>query len=145
VGMGGHGGGGGHRSQPSDEEREEMAEIFRPPNSLTFTQNEPEIRVMDDQGNARTYYTDGRKIEKSKGGNNQTLAATWTEYKLTAQEKGPKDMKIERSYEVAPGGQQLWETVHFTVGKSKAPVTIRFVYEKGLGPRARPASDREPQ
>jgi hypothetical protein len=132
VGMGGRGGG-RRSSGGNDEQREEMQEVFRPPNTLTFTQKDSEIDVMDDQGRRRTYFTDGRKIEKSKDANDQNAAAKWDDYRLVSEEKGPNGNKIEKSYEVAPGGQQLWETLHFS-GRDKTPVTIRYVYDRGLGP-----------
>jgi hypothetical protein len=135
-GRGGYGGGGMHRGM-SDEERKEMQELTRPPETLDFTQDGAAIVMTDDLERQRTFYTDGRKIKKSKDADNQEFDAAWQEYRLVADFKGPDGNKIERTFEVLSGNQQLRETIHFTMGRSQREVYLRHVYDlKGGGTAA---------
>jgi hypothetical protein len=127
-GRGGYGGGGMHRGM-SDDERKAMQELMRPSETLDFTQDGAAIVMTDDLERHRTFYTDGRKVKKSKGEDNQEFDATWQEYRLTSDFKGPDGNKIERTFEVLAGNQQLRETIHFTVGRSQREVYVRYVYD----------------
>jgi hypothetical protein len=122
------GGGGMHRGM-SDDERKEMQELMRPSETLEFTQDGAAILMMDDLERHRTFYTDGRKVKKSKGEDNQELDAAWQEYRLVADFKGPDGNKIERTFEVLSGNEQLRETIHFTMGRSQREVYLRYVYD----------------
>ncbi|HWZ96320.1 MAG TPA: hypothetical protein VN025_01025 [Candidatus Dormibacteraeota bacterium] len=128
---GGHGGYGGgmHRGGMSDDERKEMQELMRPSETLEFTQDGPAIKMTDDYDRHRTFYTDGRKVKKSKDADNQEFDATWNEYRLVSDFKGPDGNKIERTFEVLEGNQQLRETIHFTMGRSQREVYLRHVYD----------------
>ena len=131
---GGRGGyGGGHRGGMSDDERKEMQELMRPSETLDFKQDGAAIVMTDDLERHRTFYTDGRKVKKSKDENNQEFDATWQEYRLMAEFKGPDGNKIERSFEVLEGNQQLRETIHFTVGRNQREVYQRYVYDLKSG------------
>jgi len=127
-GRGGYGGG-MHRGGMSDEERKEMQELMRPSETLDFAQDGATIKMTDDFDRHRTFYTDGRKIKKSKDADNQEFDATWQDYRLVADFKGPDGNKIERTFEVLEGNQQLRETIHFTTGRSQREVYLRFVYD----------------
>lgn len=75
---GGRGGyGGGHRDGMSDDARKEMQELIRPSETLEFTQDGTAIVMTDDLNRHRTFYTDGRKVKKSKDPNSQEFDATW--------------------------------------------------------------------
>jgi len=131
-GRGGYGGGGMHRGM-SDDERKEMQELMRPSETLDFTQDGAAIVMTDDLDRHRTFYTDGRKVKKSKDADNQEFDATWQEYRLVAAFKGPDGNKIERTFEVLSGNQQLRETIHFTTGRSQREVYLRYVYDLKSG------------
>jgi len=128
-GRGGYGGGGIHRGGMSDEERKQMQELMRPSKTLEFTQDGAAILMTDDLDRRRTFYTDGRKVKKSKDANNQEFDAAWQEYRLVADFKGPDGNKIERTFEVLDGKEQLRETIHFTTGRSQREVYLRYVYD----------------
>jgi len=130
-GRGGYGGG-MHRGM-SDDERKEMQELMRPSETLDFKQDGAAIVLTDDLERHRTFYTDGRKVKKSKDENNQEFDATWQEYRLVADFKGPDGNKIERSFEVLEGNQQLRETIHFTAGRNQREVYLRYVYDQKSG------------
>jgi len=129
----GGGRGGMHRGGMSDDERKGMQELMRPSETLDFKQDGAAIVMADDLERHRTFYTDGRKVKKSKDENNQEFDATWQEYRMTADFKGPDGNKIERSFEVLEGNQQLRETVHFTVGRNQREVYLRYVYDLKSG------------
>jgi hypothetical protein len=128
---GGHGGYGGgmHRGGMSDQEKSEMQELMRPSETLDFTQDGPAIKMIDDCERHRTFYTDGRKVKKSKDADNQEFDATWNDYRLVTDFKDPDGNKVERTFEVLEGNQQLRETIHFTMGRSQREVYLRFVYD----------------
>src|SRR5882724_1191648 len=127
-GGGGYGGGGMHRGM-SDDERKEMQELTRPSETLDFTQDGAAIVMTDDLDRHRTFYTDGRKVKKSKDADNQEFDAAWQEFRLVADFKGPDGNKIERTFEVLSGNQQLRETIHLTMGRSQREVYLRYVYD----------------
>jgi hypothetical protein len=131
-GGGGHGGYGGgmHRGGGmSDQERSEMQELMRPSETLEFTQDGPAIKMVDDYDRHRTFYTDARKIKKSKDTDNQEFDATWDDYRLVSDFKDPGGNKVERTFEVLEGNQQLRETIHFTMGRNQREVYLRYVYD----------------
>jgi len=77
-----------HRGGMSDDERKGMQELMRPSETLDFKQDGAAIVMADDLERHRTFYTDGRKVKKSKDENNQEFDATWQEYRMTADFKG---------------------------------------------------------
>lgn len=85
--------------------------------------------MTDDQGRKRVFYTDGRKLQKPKDDKYQEIAARWDDKRLVAEEKGPSGRKITRTFELAPDGTQLYETLHMEGGRSGSAVVIRFVYD----------------
>ena len=129
-GRGGMGGGGrGMGGGESDSDRQKMNLFLQPANQLTVVQKEPEIDVGDDDGRKFAFYTDSRKVEKSKDPNHQDFDAKWEEYRLVAEGKDPRGNKYERSYEVLEGNRQLRETFLLKVGRNNTEVSIRYVYD----------------
>jgi len=132
-GMGGRGGmGGGGRGMgggESDSDRQKMNLFLQPANQLTVVQKEPEIDITDDDVRKFAFYTDSRKVEKSKDPNHQDFDAKWEEYRLVAEGKDPRGNKYERSYEVLQGNRQLRETFLLKVGRNNTEVSIRYVYD----------------
>jgi hypothetical protein len=137
-GRGGYGGGMHRGGGMSDDERKEMQELMRASETLDFKQDGAAITMTDDYERHRTFYTDGRKVKKSKDADNQEFDATWNEYRLVSEFKGPDGNKIERTFEVLEGNQQLRETIHFTTGRSQREVYLRYVYD--LTSAAQPAA-----
>ena len=148
-GMGGGGLGGRRMGQPggSDEERQKMQELMNPPNKLTMFEpltsqmsmpvsgeapeslrSISEVDLTDDQQRKLTFFTDGRKVQKSKDPNNQEIAAHWDGKRLVTDEKGSRG-KLSRTYELSYDGTQLYETLHMTLGRSESPLLIRYVYD----------------
>ena len=141
-GMGGRGGMGGGRGQSggeSDSDREKMHLFLEPAQQLSISQKEPEIDVADDSDRKFTFYTDNRKVEKSKDASHQELLAKWEEYRLVAEGKDPRGNKYERSYEVLDGNLQLRETLLLKVDRSNTEVSIRYMYDLVSPPPKAPA------
>ena len=51
------------------------------------------------------------------------------DYRLVADFKGPDGNRVERTFEVLEGNQQLREVIHFTIGQSQREVYLRYVYD----------------
>lgn len=136
---GGGGGVGGRRPQgESDEDRQRMQELLTPSRSLTIAeaQKDKEVDAFDDQSRKRAFFTDGRKLQKSKDPNYQEIAAHWEGTRLATDEKNPRGGKMSRTFELSYDGTQLYETLHLTVGRNETPLIIRYVYDQagGLAP-----------
>jgi hypothetical protein len=128
-GMGGPGMGGGRRSEPDLEGLEEKV---NPPLQMNFSQKtsrDPEVDLTDDQNHKKIFYTDGRKLQKSKDDTSEEISAKWEGSRLVTDEKGARGQKLTREYELASDGMQLWESIKINTGRGNYPVTMRFVYD----------------
>src|SRR6266849_7124477 len=80
-GMGGgpYGGPRGGGGNESDEDRERMQEFMNPSRALTVAEakKDVEIDMFNDQARKSAFFTDGRKLQKTKDSNNQEIAAHW--------------------------------------------------------------------
>ena len=122
---GGYGGGG---RRDSDDDRERLRPAFNPWESLNVTQKEGELDLSDDSGAKQTFFTDGRKVEKSKDPTNVQTPAKWDVNRLTTEEKLSNGRKLIRTYELSPEGDQLFETFKID-NRSGYPLSIRYVYD----------------
>ena len=136
--MGG-GGRGGQSGGESDSDRQKIHIFVEPARQLTITQKEPEIDVADDSDRRFAFYTDDRKLEKTKDPGHQELNARWQDYRLVAEGKDPRGNKYERSYEVLDGNQQLRETLLLKVGRNSTEVSIRYIYDLVSAPPKTPS------
>jgi hypothetical protein len=148
---GGYGGrrmGGGGQGM-SDDERQKMQELMNPPHRLTLAEAKKDVEVdaFDEEERKRAFFTDGRKLQKSKDANYQEIAAKWDGPRLVTDEKNPRGGKMSRTYELSYDGTQLYETLHMTVGRNNTPLVIRFVYEQAPGSTttAPPPGSAQPQ
>jgi hypothetical protein len=133
---GGGGGYGGRRmgQNESDEDRQRLAELLNPSRILTLAEatKNVEMDAFDDQQRKRAFFTDGRKLQKSKDDNYQEIAAHWDGARLVSDEKNPGGGKMSRTYELSYDRTQLYETLHMSVGRN-TPVDIRYVYDQAPG------------
>lgn len=122
----------------SDEEREKMQELLRPSQGLRLAEAKKDVEVdlFDDQEHKRAFFTDGRKLQKSKDLSYQEIGAHWEGARLVADEKDPRGGKMSRTYELSYDGTQLYETLHMTVGPNNTPLVIRYVYDQAAGAAA---------
>jgi len=124
--------GGGSQRGSSDEDRQKMQALLTPADSLIIAQQKDkdvEVRVTDDQNHQRVFYTDGRKIQKSKDDRYQEISAQWLGNRLVSEEKSPRGEKMERTFEVASGGEKLYVTLNVGGDRSRSAVYIHYVYD----------------
>src|SRR5277367_2327991 len=76
-------GGGGDRE--SVEDRDRADDVIYPQNSFALAHKDAEIDLNDDQGRKRVYFTDGRKLQKSKDDKYKELAARWDGGRLVSE------------------------------------------------------------
>jgi len=138
---GGRRGGGGNES---DEDRERMQEFMNPSRALTVAEakKDVEIDMFDDQERKSAFFTDGRKLQKTKGISTQEIAAHWDGNRLVTDEKSPSGRKISRTYELSYDGTQLYETLRLTRGRSDSQISIRYVYDQADARKANPQATR---
>jgi hypothetical protein len=140
----GGGGGGGRRlgsNQPGDMDPATMRDLTDPPETLNIVQKDPkaaEVDLTDDRTRKIAFFTDGRKIEKSNDDMYQEIAAKWDGRSLVTDEKTPRGGKFSRTFDLAPNGQQLYETVRIDANayggaKSAPQVYIQYVYDADQG------------
>jgi hypothetical protein len=142
-GSGGGMGGGGRQSgtnQVSDSDRGILRELTDPPEGLNILQKDPkggEVDLTDDMARKRVFFTDGRKVEKSKDDSYQEIDAKWDGKSLISDEKTSRG-RFSRTFELAPNGQQLYETVRidasaYSGNRSGPQVYIQYVYDADQG------------
>jgi hypothetical protein len=122
-------GGGGRGMSDGGETTEEMREIIRPDYSQTIELKDTEVDSTDEHENKQVFYTDGRKIQKSKDDSLKQVSAHWNGSQLVTDERGPRGRKMSRTLELSSDGKQLYETWHIENGKSGSVIVIRYVYD----------------
>lgn len=139
---GGRRGGGGNES---DEDRQRMQDVVNPAQSLTVAEakKDVEIDMFDDQARKSAFFTDGRKLQKTKDSTSQEIAAHWDGNRLVTDEKTPSGRKMSRTYELSYDGTQLYETLRLTRGRSESQISIRYVYDQANARAAHPAQARQ--
>jgi hypothetical protein len=136
MGIPGMGGGpyGGRRGggNESDEDRQKMQEVVNPTRALTVAEakKDVEIDMFDDQERKSAFYTDGRKLQKTKDSSTQEISAHWDGNRLVTDEKTPSGRKMSRTYELSYDGTQMYETLRLTRGRSDSQISIRYVYDQ---------------
>jgi len=139
---GGRRGGGGNES---DEDRQRMQEYLNPSRALTVAEakKDVEIDMFDDQERKSAFFTDGRKLQKTKDSSTQEIAAHWDGNRLVTDEKSPSGRKMSRTYELSYDGMQLYETLQLTRGRSDSQISIRYVYDQAEARSARATQTRQ--
>ena len=123
-----------------------MQELLRPSQGLRLAEAKKDVEVdlFDDQEHKRAFFTDGRKLQKSKDLNYQEIGAHWEGARLVTDEKDPRGGKMTRTYELSYDGTQLYETLHVAVGRNNTPLVIRYVYDQAAGSAANAGAPRTP-
>jgi hypothetical protein len=126
-----YGGGGNGRGMGGDtsESTERLQEVVRPEYSQTIELQDAEVDSTNDRGDRLVFYTDGRKIQKSKDNSVQEISAHWNGSQLVTDEKSPQGKKMSRTIEMSLDGRQFYETWHIENGRSGSPIIIRYVYD----------------
>jgi hypothetical protein len=138
-GVWGPGGGGGmgrpghqssaNRAGVTSEEWDRLAED---PKYLKIDQRSDQVVVTDDNGNAETFYPDGKKHDdKDSGGKKVSTKADWESGVLTEETKLSRSEKLTRTFRVSDDGKQLFVTTRFEAPALAGPLSIRRVYDLG--------------
>jgi hypothetical protein len=123
-------------SDDDDFTHAQMQELTNPAGEITLSAKDTkedkgaEVNLTDDLNRQRVFFTDGRKIAKSKDEKYQEYNSHWEDYRLVGDVEGAHDARATRSFEPAPGGQVLFETIRLERTKTHDMVEIRYVYEK---------------
>ena len=128
-GNGPYGGSGRGMGGGDSETSLRIYEQVRPDASQSLSLTNTEVDALNDRGDKMEFFTDGRKLEKSKNQSIQEITAHWDGPLLVTDEKGPQGKKMSRTFELSPDGTQFYETWHVENGKSGSPITIRYVYD----------------
>ena len=115
------------RETPEDRNRAD--DIIYPQNSFALARKDAEIDLIDDEGRKRVYFTDGRKLKKSKDEKFKELAARWDGGRLVSEEKGPSTIRLTRSLEISADGQHLNETLAVDLGAVSGFILLRYIYD----------------
>ena len=116
-----------------------MQELTTPASTITLSAKDTKddkdaaVNLTDDLNRERVFYTDGRKITNSKEEKYQEYNSHWEDFRLVGDVEGAHDARATRSFEPAPGGDKLIETVHLGRTRSHDSVDIRYVYDKVPG------------
>jgi hypothetical protein len=135
------GGRGGDRQSAAEHNRAD--DLIYPQNSFALAHNDTQVVLTDDEGRKRVYFTDKRKLQKSKDDKYKELAARWDGGRLVSEEKGPNIIKLTRSFEISPDGQHLHETLAVDLGAVSGFVLLRYVYDPAK-PNAEDATVTKP-
>jgi hypothetical protein len=122
---------GGGLGDDNDVNLQRMQEFIYPAKSITLSLKDPEIILTDDRSRRLVFYTDGRKLAKSKSDDNREIAAHWEGRRLVSQERSPDGGELRRSFDLSPDGRQLYQTVDLDQTRSRGSVVIRYVYDIG--------------
>ena len=105
-----------------------LREYIYPATDVTFVLKDSEADLTDDTARKRVFYTDGRKLQKSKDDNYREIAAHWEGNRLVADEKLPGGEHVRQTFELSSDGRQLDEEIYLDAIRSRSAVTIHYVY-----------------
>src|SRR6185369_10411756 len=128
---GGPGSGMGSGGEVS-ETTERMKDLIRPEYSQLIDLGSSEVDSTNEHGDKVTFFTDGRKIQKSKNEPAQEVSARWNGPQLVTDEKTPQGRRMSRTFELSSDGKQFYETWHIENGRSGSIIVIRYVYDAAM-------------
>jgi hypothetical protein len=135
--VGPHGGDKGTQADARDTEREQarrrIEALIEASETLDITQTNEELIVVEGNLRERKFYTDGRPFERQdRRGNMTTIRARWRGPRLVVDTRLADGGKFTESYELSPGGEQLFVTVTSQDRRLKQPLVIHRVYDAVL-------------
>ncbi len=130
-GAGGPMGGGipGGRGGERERDNLKLLDAVRPAESLSIALKTGEVDITENGSRELIFYTDGRKLKKSKDAVNQEIAAHWDGDRLVSEEKSPEKGKLIRTFQLSPDGRQFYMTLSVGTNKSRTPVVLQYVYD----------------
>jgi hypothetical protein len=119
---------GGYDADDNETQSPAMREYIYPATDITFMLKDSEADLTDDAARRRVFYTDGRKLQKSKDDNDREITAHWEGNRLVADEKLNGE-HLRRSFELSGDGRQLDEEVDLDATRYRSAVTFHYVYD----------------
>jgi hypothetical protein len=116
-----------HRWETDKDRQKRLAE-FMPAGSLTVQQKDNEFDFIEGDDRKLVFYTDGRKLRKSKDEKLQEFDARLDGGRLSYDEKRQPKGTITRSFELSPDGRQMVETMEIDNGTIAVPVILKYAY-----------------
>jgi hypothetical protein len=108
---------------------QKMLDLLRPSTLLTVEVKEGVFDFTDENNRKRAFFTDGRKLQKSKDDTYKEIAALWSVGRLSFDEKGPRGEKITVTFQLERNARQLIEKTEVDSSKIYSPVVIRYIYD----------------
>ncbi len=134
VGVGGVGRG-GRRSERTGEgaglSPEDLEPLAANPKTLSVKQDDKLVEIIDDNGQTRNLYPDGKKHkETDASGRGVSIKSRWDGDRLVAESKLAHAGKLTETYELSPDGKQLVVISQLDNSQLSAPLVIRRVYDR---------------
>jgi hypothetical protein len=117
-----------HRWETDKDRQKRLAE-FLPADSLTVQQKDNEFDFIEADDRKLVFYTDGRKLKKSKDEKLQEFDARLDRGRLSYEEKRQPRGAVTRTFELSPDGHQMVETLEIDNGSITVPVVLKYVYD----------------
>ena len=135
-GMGPMGGGRGGRGQRGPAAQgaglsdADMEQLESNPKMLTVEQDDKQVTITDDSGQAKSLYPDGKKHkEKDSNGQSNTVKTHWEGNRLVAESKLGHSGKLTETYQLSQDGKQLDVIQQLDNSQMSQPLIIRRVYD----------------
>jgi hypothetical protein len=118
------------RDAERGQARRRIEALIEASETLDITQINQELTVVEGNLRERKFYTDGRPFERlDRRGNMTTIRAQWRGSRLVVDTRLADGGKFTESYELSPGGEQLFVTVTSQDRRLKQPLVIHRVYD----------------
>ena len=124
-----NGGNRGIYDEDSDARSPAMREYVYPATEITFSLQNSEVDLTDDAARKRVFFTDGRKLQKSKDDNYREIAAHWEGTRLVAEENVPQGGKLRRTFDLSSDGRQVDEYINLESTRNRSSVSIHYAYD----------------
>ncbi|PWT88037.1 MAG: hypothetical protein C5B54_11275 [Acidobacteria bacterium] len=119
----------GHQSS-RDRDRDRTS-LLQPPDWIDISYTSPQVRVIDNRGEERDFYTDGRKTEKEMKDNRKIAWwAEWQDDSLAVTTQAKDGGKVYETYYLSPDQQHLYVKFKVQPLMMDQPVTILRVFDK---------------
>ena len=130
-GRGGHGAAGARTSRPTvprpDDDPRGPAQAADAGETLTITQTDLEIAVLDKAGQARSLYPNGKTYKADEGASE--VRSQWKDGSLLVEKKNVSGWRATETWQVAPDRSRLTVVVRIE-GGSRPRATVKRVFDR---------------
>ncbi|HUL77094.1 MAG TPA: hypothetical protein VL691_07500, partial [Vicinamibacteria bacterium] len=130
-GRGSHGSAGSRTSRPSvpapDDDPRGPQKVAEAGETLTITQTEVEIAVVDKTGQARSLYPNGKTYKADDGASD--VRSYWKDGSLVVEKKNVRGWRLTETWQLAPDRSRLTVVWHLE-GGSRPKSNLKRVYDR---------------